>query len=96
LTENETPRDPYYIPPTAGPGAGQKKPEKRPDEDWRGLAIIVIGLILLVAVFQLFMILMQLINTWIADPLVPVFSGAFDIVLIVAGIWLIQKYLRKP
>lgn len=86
----------YYIPPTAGPGAkAPGKQEKKSAEDWSGLAIIVFGMIILLAAFQLFIIIMQLINIWIADQLVPVFSAAFDVVVIVAGIWLIRYYLQK-
>jgi len=94
-TQN-TPENSYYIPPTAGPGGKEfKKPEKKPEEDWSGLAIIIFGLIILIAAFQLFIIIMQLINTWIADEFVPVFSAAFDVLIIVAGIWLIRNYFQK-
>ncbi len=86
----------YYIPPTAGPGIKEKPlPEINKGEDWNGLAIIVFGMVILVAGFQLFLVIMQLINTWIADQLVPFFTAAFDVLVIVAGIWLIQKYSRK-
>lgn len=100
MTSADSPQDTqensYYLPPTAGPVAKDpKKPEKRPEEDWSGLGILVFGMIILLAGFQLFLIIMQLINTWIADELVPVFSAAFDIIIIVAGIWLIQNYCRK-
>jgi hypothetical protein len=92
------PGDPFYIPPVAGPSAtafATAKPAKKPDDDWTGLAIIVAGLIILIAGFQLFLVIMQLINTWIADEFVPVFTAAFDIALIAAGIWLIRTRLRK-
>ena len=52
-------------------------------------------MIILITGFQLFLIIMQLINTWIADQYVPVFSAAFDVVIIVACIWLIRKYFQK-
>jgi hypothetical protein len=86
----------YYIPPTAGPAAKEKPlPEINKGEDWSALAIIVFGMIILLAAFQLFIIVMQMINTWISDQLVPVFSAAFDVIIIVAGIWLIRNYLQK-
>jgi hypothetical protein len=86
----------FYIPPTAGTGAKeQKKPKSPHDDDWSGLAILVFGMIILVAGFQLFFIVMQLINTWIADELVPVFTAAFDIAIIIGGILLIQRFIRK-
>ena len=87
---------PVYIPPTAGPGAKEKPlPEIQKGDDWTGLAIIVLGAIILIAGFQLFLVIMQLINTWIADQYVPVFSAAFDVVIIVGGIWLIRNYFQK-
>ena len=100
MTGNDSTQDTqenlYYIPPTAGPMAKEpKKPEKKTEEDWSGLAIIVFGMIILIAAFQLFIIIMQLINTWIADQLVPVFTAAFDVIIIAFGIWLIRYYLQK-
>jgi hypothetical protein len=89
-------KNPYYIPPTTGPAAKEKPlPEINKGEDWSALAIIVFGLIILVAAFQLFIIVMQLINTWIADQFVPVLSAAVDVIIIVGGIWLIRNYLQK-
>jgi hypothetical protein len=87
----------YYIPPTAGPAVKEKPlPEiKKAEEDWSALAIIVFGLIILVAGFQLFIIVMQLINAWIADQFVPVLTAAVDVIIIVGGIWLIRNYLQK-
>jgi hypothetical protein len=91
-----TQEDAYYIPPTAGPAApASKKPEKKPDEDWKGLLSLVLGMIILIAGFQLFTIVMQLINTWIAEEYVPIFTAAFDIAIIAGGIWLIRNYLQK-
>lgn len=90
------PEESFYIPPTAGPSAPAViTPAKKPDEDWRGLGMLVVGIIILIAGFQLFIIVIQLINTWIAEQYVPVFTAAFDIVLIVGGIWLIRNYLLK-
>jgi hypothetical protein len=86
----------YYIPPTAGSVAKEKPlPEIKKGDDWSALAIIVFGMIILVAGFQLFIVIMQLINTWIADQFVPVFTAAFDVILIVGGIWLIRNYFQK-
>jgi nicotinamide riboside transporter PnuC len=100
VTGDNSPRDSqpdsYYIPPTAGPGAKEKPlPEITKGDDWNGLAIIVFGMVILFAGFQLFLIIMQLINTWIADQLVPFFTAAFDVIVIAAGIWLIRKYSQK-
>ena len=86
----------YYIPPTAGSVAKEKPlPEIKKGDDWSALASIVFGMIILVAGFQLFIVIMQLINTWIADQFVPVFTAAFDVILIVGGIWLIRNYFQK-
>jgi len=92
----DTKEYPVYIPPTAGPGAKDKPlPEVKKGDDWSGLAIVVLGLVIVFAGFQLFFTVMQLINTWIADELVPVFTAAFDIIIIAGGIWLIRKYVQK-
>lgn len=92
----DTKEYPVSIPPAAGPGAqSTSRPEVKKGDDWTGLAIAVIGLVIVFAMFQLFFTIMQLINTWIADELVPVFTAAFDIALIAAGIWLIRRYFLK-
>ncbi|OPX63163.1 MULTISPECIES: hypothetical protein [unclassified Methanoregula] len=92
----DTKEYPVYIPPTAGPGTQSKPlPETKKGDDWSGLVIMVLGFVIVIAGFQLFFTVMQLINTWIADELVPVFTAAFDIILIVGGIWLIRKYFLK-
>ena len=86
----------YYLPPTAGPGAKEKPlPEIKKGEDWSALVIIVFGMIILIAAFQLFVIVMQLINTWIADQFVPVISAVVDVIIIIGGIWLIRNYFQK-
>jgi hypothetical protein len=92
----DTQENSFYIPPVTGPVVRDlKKPEKRSEEDWSGLVMVVCGGIVLIAAFQLFLIVMQLINTWIADQLVPVFTAAFDVIIIAAGIWLIRYSLQK-
>ena len=91
----ENPGDSYYIPPAAGAGAKEAKKPEKPGEDWSGLAVIVLGAIVLFAGFQLFIVVMQLINTWIAAELVPVFTAAFDLAIIIACLWLIRKYVQK-
>lgn len=95
MTGDDSTQDAFYIPPTAGPGSKEpKKPEKKP-EDWTGLVVVVAGVIILLAGFQLFIVVMQLINTWIADQFVPFVTAAFDILVIAAAIWLIWKYSEK-
>ena len=92
----DTKEYPVYIPPTAGHGAQSKPlPEAKKGDDWTGLAIVVLGLVIVFAGLQLSFTIMQLINTWIADELVPVFTAAFDIILIAGGIWLVRKYFLK-
>ena len=94
VKDNE--KNSYYLPPTSGPGAKEKPlPEIKKGDDWSALAVIVFGMIMLVAGFQLFIIVMQLINTWIADQFVPVLTAAVDIIIIVGGIWLIRNYFQK-
>ena len=92
----DTEKNPYYLPPTAGSVAKEKPlPEIKKGDDWSALAVIVFGLIILVAGFQLFIIVMQLINTWIADQFVPVLTATVDVIIIIGGIWLIRNYFQK-
>jgi len=90
----------YYIPPKAG---SQGKDEKLPDirdirkeNDWLGLAYMIVAFFVLIAAFQLYFLLQDLIRTWISDQFVPLFSACYYLAVIIVGIWLIRGYVRRP
>ena len=56
---------------------------------------IIIGLFVLIAAFQLYFVIQELIRTWISDQFVPIVSAVYYIVVIVGGVWLIRDYIRK-
>jgi hypothetical protein len=88
--------NPYYIPPTAGPGANpQKTPEKKPGNDWLSVVYFIIGTFVLIAAFQLYFVLQELIRTWISNQFVPIVSAVYYIIIIVGGVWLLRDYFRK-
>jgi len=63
--------NPYYIPPAAGPSATvPKNPEKKSGNDWLGFVYIIISLFVLIAAFQLYFVIQELIRTWISDQFV--------------------------
>jgi hypothetical protein len=94
-TQNEQ-ENPYYIPPTAGPGVKTpKNPEKKSGNDWLAVVYFIIGTFVLIAAFQLYFVLQELIRTWISDQFVPVVSAVYYIVIIAGGVWLLRDYIRK-
>jgi hypothetical protein len=72
-----------------------KTAEKKPGNDWLGLVYIIIGLFVLIATFQLYFVIQELIRTWISDQFVPVVSAVYYIIVIAGGVWLIRDYIRK-
>jgi hypothetical protein len=88
--------NPYYIPPAAGPSATvPKNPEKKSGNDWLGFVYIIISLFVLIAAFQLYFVIQELIRTWISDQFVPIVSAVYYLAVIVVGVWLLRDYIRK-
>ena len=97
--EEETRQEPgnsYYIPPKEVPMTKETKPaEKKTGNDWLGLAYMVIGFFVLIAAFQLYFIIQELIRTWVSDQFVPAVSAIYYLAVIVVGVWLIRDYIRR-
>ena len=88
--------NPYYIPPAAGPSATvPKNPERKSGNDWLAVIYFVIGTVVLIAAFQLYFVLQDLIRTWISDKFVPIVSAVYYLAVIVVGVWLLRDYIRK-
>jgi uncharacterized membrane protein len=56
---------------------------------------LIVGLFILIAAFQLYFVIQELIRTWVSDQFVPVVSAIYYLVVIVVGIWLLRDYIRK-
>jgi hypothetical protein len=93
----QEPEESYYIPPQTAPGKKDPGPadRKKAINEWLGLACIIIGIFILIAAFQLYFTIQELIRTWISDQFVPVVSALYYIAIIVIGIWLIRGYIRR-
>jgi hypothetical protein len=92
----QAPENSYYIPPKGSPMTKDPKPaEQKPGTDWLGLAYIIIGIFVLIAAFQLYFTIQDLIRTWISDQFVPVVSASYYVAVIIVGVWLIRDYIRK-
>jgi hypothetical protein len=92
----QTPQNSYSTPPKENTMTKDPKPaEKKSGNDLLGLAYVVIGIFVLMAAFQLYFTIQDLIRTWISDQFVPVFSACYYVVVIVIGVWLIRGYIRK-
>jgi hypothetical protein len=92
----QTPENSPSIPPRETPMTKDPKPAAKKDgTDWLGLAYIIIGIFVLIAAFQLYFTIQDLIRTWISDQFVPVFSACYYLVVIIIGVWLIRGYIRK-
>lgn len=93
----QEPEDSYYIPPQTAPVKKDPRPadRKKAINEWLGLAYIVIGIFILIAAFQLYFVIQELIRTWISDQFVPVVSALYYAAIIVIGVWLIHDYIRR-
>jgi hypothetical protein len=92
----QAPENSYYIPPREVPMTKDPKTvEKSSKNDWLGLAYVVIGIFVLIATFQLYFTIQDLIRTWISDQFVPIVSAVYYGAVIVGGVWLIRDYIRK-
>jgi hypothetical protein len=70
----QTTENSFYIPPAGGPVTKEPKPgEKKPGNDWLGLVYAIIAIFVLIAAFQLYFTVQELIRTWISDPSCPLF-----------------------
>ncbi len=86
----------FYIPPAGIPMTNEKKTgKKKPGADWLGVVYMVVGLFVLIAAFQLYFVIQELIRTWISDQFVPLVSAVYYVVVIVVGIWLLREYIRN-
>src|SRR5512137_1083649 len=95
-TAQQAPENSYYIPPKDSPVTKDPKTvEKKSGNDWLGLAYIIIGIFVLIAAFQLYFVIQDLIRTWISDQFVPVVSACYYVAVIIVGVWLIREYIRK-
>jgi hypothetical protein len=100
MTGDDNPQKPSenssYIPTMEVPMTNNPKTaEKKSGNDWLGLAYIIVGLFVLIATFQLYFVIQELIRTWISDQFVPIVSAVYYIVVIAGGVWLLRDYIRK-
>lgn len=70
--------------------------KKKPGSELLGIMYIIVGLFVLIAAFQLYFVIQDLIRTWISDQFVPVVSAVYYAAVIVVGIWLLREYIRNP
>ena len=69
---------------------------KRPGTEWIGILYMIVGLFILIAAFQLYFTVQDLIRTWVSDQFVPLVSALYYLAVILVGIWLIRDYIRHP
>ena len=72
-----------------------KPAEKKNSKEWLGVVYMIIGLFVLIATFQLYFTLQDLIRAWVSDQFVPVVSAIYYFVVIVVGVWLLREYVRN-
>ena len=87
----------FYIPPKKSPVTSETTAHKKtPGSDWMNVVYMIIGLFILIAAFQLYFVIQELIRTWISDQFVPIVSAGYYIIIIAVGIWLLRDYIRRP
>lgn len=95
-SSTDVPENSFSIPPQKTAVTTVPKPvEKKAGTDWIGLAYVLIGVFVLIAAFQLYFTIQELIRTWISDQFVPIASAVYYLAVIIVGVWLIREYIRK-
>lgn len=56
---------------------------------------MIVGLFVLIAAFQLYFIVQDLIRTWVSDQFVPAVSALYYLAVIIIGVWLLRDYVRN-
>jgi hypothetical protein len=92
-TRQENPSVPSQVAPMTN---NPKTAEKKPGTEWLGILYMIVGLFILIAAFQLYFTIQDLIRTWVSDQFVPVVSALYYLAVIVVGIWLLRDYIRRP
>jgi hypothetical protein len=96
--EGTAPQEPVNAFSVQPPGATmikeKKSAEKRSGTEWLGVVYMIVGIFVLIAAFQLYFTIQDLIRTWISDQFVPVVSALYYIAVIVGGVWLLRDYIR--
>jgi len=72
-----------------------KNPVRKPGSELITVLYMIVGLFILIAAFQLYFTIQDLIRTWVSDQFVPVVSAGYYIIVIVVGIWLLHEYIKK-
>jgi len=73
----------------------ERAAEKKPTTEWIGVLYMIVGIFILIATFQLYFTIQDLIRTWVSDQFVPVVSAVYYAAVIMTGIWLIREYIRQ-
>jgi hypothetical protein len=91
----QEPENPDTIPQREIPMTKDPKvPGKKTGSEWLGILYMIVGLFILIAAFQLYFTIQDLIRTWISDQFVPVVSAMYYLAVIVVGVWLLRDYIR--
>lgn len=98
MTGDESTWDPgsCCIPPVGTPMTNNQKPadRKKTGSEWIGILYMGVGLFVLIAAFQLYFIIQDLIRTWVSDQFVPLFTALYYIIIILTGVWLLRECVR--
>ena len=94
VTISREPVNPCSIPPTGASMVKEGSAGKKPATEWVGVLYMIVGIFILIATFQLYFTIQDLIRTWVSDQFVPVVSAVYYAAVIVTGIWLIREYIR--
>lgn len=95
-SSRQEPENPNTIPSKEVPMTKDTKtPEKTKGNDWIGILYMIVGFFVLIATFQLYFIIQDLIRTWVSDQFVPAVSAIYYLAVIIVGIWLLRDYIRR-
>lgn len=76
------------------PPANKKERKIKTNEEYfkEGMLLLV-GVIVAIAAFQLYFSVGSIINTWFEYQYIPIFKSVYYLIVIVAGLFILNKYL---
>ncbi|WP_407355074.1 hypothetical protein [Methanolobus sp. WCC5] len=73
----------------------KEKKERSGEDYFKGGMLLLVGIIVSIAAFQLYFIVNEVIYTWFKPQYVPLVMASYNLGVIVVGLWVLKGYILK-
>ncbi len=84
--------------PSAGPPSVPRPERSRRESLFELVVVDLAGIVLILVLFatmQLYFTVQEAIRYWVADQYVPLANGAFYLLVVVGGVYLVSRLIRR-